>query len=245
MGHNIRRPSSIEFPFIAGIIRRNRDFITERDTVCTASLITDKNILTAEHCLTNEVVNGLIIIVGSNDLESPSRYYPAWWISFNQWSKLPSSRTTIYSNDIAVINLSTIIRDRIPYGILSFLSYRELRNKDVVTVGWGEINNGSFPRLLHAVNLKVLTKTDCALRARALSGENFKINENLICTVGDPFALLMRGDSGGPLLYKNKIVGINTGTGPLPQQSFHPDKINVHCNLKHYNDFLLNIISYM
>jgi hypothetical protein len=38
---------------------------------------------------------------------------------------------------------------------ISYLLYNELIEKTVVTLRWGEINNGSLPRIFHRARLKI------------------------------------------------------------------------------------------
>jgi secreted trypsin-like serine protease len=95
-----------EFPFIAALTRRVRTFIPERDTICTASLISKMDILTAEHCLEGESLNGFRIVVGSIDIFSHLKYYAAWWLNYDQWAEAKSIVSRNYRNDISIIRVN-------------------------------------------------------------------------------------------------------------------------------------------
>ncbi|XP_011500643.1 PREDICTED: uncharacterized protein LOC105364429 [Ceratosolen solmsi marchali] len=107
MGHKIREAKENEFPFIVAIIRRNRDVMPCRDIICTASLISNKDILTAEHCMHDEVANGVGLIIGSIDLNSVKKYYAAWWISYDQWEEVNLASKLIFAeNDILLLRVN-------------------------------------------------------------------------------------------------------------------------------------------
>jgi V8-like Glu-specific endopeptidase len=105
VGFNVRLARENEFPFIAAILRRNVDLNTERDLICAATLITNLNIITSAHCMENEIVTGIIIMVGSVDLASNPKYYPAWWIEFDQWATIRLIHNHYNTNDISIIRV--------------------------------------------------------------------------------------------------------------------------------------------
>ena len=71
----------------------------------------------------------------------------------------------------------------------------ELINTEAVSVGWGEINNGSFPNILQTTTLRILSKHECGRRATALDPEGSSrrliLPENYVCSIGNPFVSLM------------------------------------------------------
>jgi secreted trypsin-like serine protease len=95
-----------EFPFAAALTKRIDVLVTYRDAICSAVLISVKDILTSAHCLGYEVVDGVQIITGSIDILSGSIYYPAWWTSFYPWSLARNVNYGFFSNDIAIMRVN-------------------------------------------------------------------------------------------------------------------------------------------
>jgi hypothetical protein len=80
VGYNVRTATENEFSFIVAITKRSWSFIPERDTISAAVLISDKDILTTEHCLYGQILNSFRIIIGSINIFSHLKYYTGWWI---------------------------------------------------------------------------------------------------------------------------------------------------------------------
>jgi hypothetical protein len=70
------------------------------------------------------------------------------------------------------------------------LSNSDLYGLDVTTAGWGVSNTGSSAIGLEAVNLKILTNTECEERTNEILGYKLDMDIGIICTAIEPFALL-------------------------------------------------------
>jgi hypothetical protein len=79
----------------------------------------------------------------------------------------------------------------VPMAELSFRSYRFLKNKMVSIAGWGSINNGSYPIKLHSVMMHIILNEECIEQAESISGEEYMVDQNILCSKAQPFALLM------------------------------------------------------
>jgi secreted trypsin-like serine protease len=105
IGENIRSAEEYEFPFIVAITKYYVEHGWESRYTCTGSLISTTDVLTSEHCLTAEELNRIHILIGSSFLDSATRYYPMWWITFDQWAAYNNHEIVHNSNDIAILKV--------------------------------------------------------------------------------------------------------------------------------------------
>jgi secreted trypsin-like serine protease len=110
-----------EFPFIAVLTKRTRIINPQEDIICTASLISSKDILTAEHCVRGEGLYDFQVIVGSSDVISQSKYYPGWWITYEPWAYALRINNGHQINDIAIIRVINLLLLIITTLVLKYL----------------------------------------------------------------------------------------------------------------------------
>jgi hypothetical protein len=110
--NNIRQAASNEFPYIIGITRRVKNVLPERDLICTGAIFSRQYALTADHCVRVHTLTGIQIVVEPIDIIVDSRYYPAWWLTFEQWSEIKLTRNRFLQNDICIIRV-IIFKDKL------------------------------------------------------------------------------------------------------------------------------------
>jgi hypothetical protein len=74
-GENVGLAHEGEFPYIVSVRRanpNNRD--TEKDHVCTGVLVSNKDVVTVEHCFRHLRISNTEIIAGTNDLREGNIY---------------------------------------------------------------------------------------------------------------------------------------------------------------------------
>jgi hypothetical protein len=107
VGINIRPSEDNEFPFIVSIMQIN--YINPdptMDHLCAGSMISRKDVLTSEHCISMEVPNAIKVIVGSTNLYDGNEYFINWWISYDQLKNSQENEIEFIENDISIIRVS-------------------------------------------------------------------------------------------------------------------------------------------
>ncbi|XP_011498310.1 PREDICTED: chymotrypsin-2-like [Ceratosolen solmsi marchali] len=232
-----------EFQFIVAIVEVDDSYSIEKNLLCTGSLLTKSHILTCEHCFEEIESQPFRILAGSNSLIDATAFFPLFWISFDQWAVNEGEEIVYPENDIAMIKLIVAVPDECPTVTLATFSENEdLYGLWTVTAGWGQIKNDILPIILHKAIVKIITNENCENIIKALAGEECPVPEELyICTKNLPYTHLGEGDSGGPLLYENNLVGINKAL--CPDIDFSTYQVNAHLSIHYYRTFIASTIT--
>jgi len=191
---------------------------------CGASLIGDRWVMTAAHCVEGANIDILKVNIGEFDLSDGAQNAKAikhiyMHPEYNEGSN--------FNNDIALIELVETV-EHSPISLLDYDTSRELAliNSAVTVIGWGNVDAygpndasppNSQPNILRQVELSLLSNEQCKIMlAQAytdLEGINYSpnqvgITDSMICAnyTGDVAKGSCQGDSGGPL-----VVNTNQG----------------------------------
>jgi len=191
---------------------------------CGASLIGDRWVMTAAHCVDGANIAQLKINIGEFDLSDGAQNAK---VIKHIYMHPEYNDGSSFNNDIALIELVETV-EHSPITLLDYDTSRELAfdNSAVTVIGWGNVNAygpndvsppNSQPDILRQVELSLLSNEECKIKlAQAytdLEGINYLpnqvgITDSMICAnyTGDVEKGSCQGDSGGPL-----VVNTNQG----------------------------------
>ncbi|KAL9887121.1 serine protease SP24D-like [Glossina fuscipes fuscipes] len=219
-----RNASLGQFPYIISLRYRNTH-------ICGGSIISANYIVTAAHCVTNEVDDEVF------DMETRHLSIRAGSIrprtggvivQVAEFTKYPGYHG--FLGDIAVVRLAE------PLNFTNHISAINLTESDppdfanVLIAGWGRLSeNGPRPRILKYTPMASLSHDLCSML-------NPRIDESLLCMMTNPVnpTGICNGDSGGPAVYNGRLVGVaNYIRGDCGAS--HPD---VFARIAHYADWI-------
>ncbi|XP_023935763.1 trypsin, alkaline A-like [Bicyclus anynana] len=193
-----------QYPFLAGLMFSRTGSGTFY-LQCGGTIINNRNVLTAAHCLHGLNPNQWRARIGSARSSTGGRT-----INFNRITLHPHFNIFTYDSDIALIYASANIATggNVQLANIAGPNYNLLDNSVVFSAGWGSINwGGQFSDQLRHVQKWTINQATCRQRY-ANSGRN--VTDNMLCSgyldIGGRDACT--GDNGGPLLHNNIVVGI-------------------------------------
>jgi secreted trypsin-like serine protease len=179
-----------QFPFAAAISVQtaNSKFF------CGGSLLTQKHVLTAGHCVDGGVL--FTVQVGSNHLEGEDSYrYEA---STNDYILHPDYNADTLEHNLGFVVLRMDLILIVGYRwYVSYLPTQELEaGENAVVLGWGQLGDDAPgpENDLHYVELATLSNPEC----RIFYGN--QITDEMICAEGNYNEGTCIGDTGGPLV---------------------------------------------
>lgn len=189
-GRAVNSPS--KFAWMAGIMSN-----MGKQAFCTGSLINNRFVLTAAHCLINRDESMVHIILGEADLSSPSSsslYRPKRFYIHPSFTGLKSMQ-----NDIALIELDrkVVFSEKVKPICLPKPGPRVF--SPLTVAGWGLLSSGGRqPRVLQEAPVTQRSQAYCS----SIYGTDKYNYNNHICAVGTASGVC-NGDSGGPLMYSS------------------------------------------
>ncbi|WP_151477576.1 S1 family serine peptidase [Streptomyces albicerus] len=207
-----------ESPWTVALSSRDRFGGTRAGQFCGGVVIGRSTVLTAAHCLSEEVlgapprqVRDLRVVAGRGDLLSDEGKEIAireTWIN---------PRYDGYTNagDFAVLTLaeplaaSSVIRMAGPEDA----AYRT--GTDAVVYGWGDTTSGGdYARALRAARVRVLSDTVCEGAYPGSADGTYLAGSMLCAGEGAGGRDACQGDSGGPLVAQGRLIGlVSWGSG--------------------------------
>ncbi|XP_021190228.2 trypsin CFT-1 [Helicoverpa armigera] len=181
---------------------------------CGGSLLTSTAVLSAAHCFYGDRASEWRVLLGSSLSNSGSLHL------INSITLHPQYNHSSLNFDVAIVRLSNpaIYSNNVQPGSIAGSNYHVADGTSVTHVGWGALwYDGPASNQLMHVDINVINQQLCAERYAYLKTqpryENWPdVTDNMMCAgilnVGGKDAC--SGDSGGPLLHNNVIVGITS-----------------------------------
>ncbi|MER5181956.1 serine protease [Streptomyces sp. NPDC002896] len=205
-------------PWVVALSSRDRFGGTRAGQFCGGVLVGRSTVLTAAHCMSEEVLGGpasrmddLKVIAGRNDLRAKNgREIPVRRVSIN-----PEHSSVTNAGDAALLTLATPLPQSyvIPMARQGDPAYAPETRATVY--GWGDTTGaGQYSRTLRAAQVRVLPDALCK-KAYPGTREGTYVAASMLCAgerAGGRDAC--QGDSGGPLVAKGRLVGlVSWGSG--------------------------------
>ncbi|XP_072767402.1 chymotrypsin-1-like isoform X2 [Anoplolepis gracilipes] len=193
-----------QYPYQASLRFQNRHF-------CGGSVIDNRWILTASHCLTSFNDTAITVVLGTNTLDKGGDEYSSIKRFIHPFYSSPLVR-----NDIGLIKLDKdiVFGDKVKQIALPTENF-EKSNYPAILSGWGTTSYpGKVPNELQHIQLMVINQKQCL-------NTNFRVTNNNICTLNKKDEGACHGDSGGPLVADNEQIGVVSWGVPCAKG--HPD----------------------
>ncbi|XP_063983180.1 transmembrane protease serine 9-like [Diachasmimorpha longicaudata] len=192
-----------EYPFLVAI--------HSGDGFCSGSIISRNYVLTAAHCVNSLNVSDIPdISVRTGNVRSRTyggKIYRVDAIAIHKGFENHGN----FPHDIAIMKLKKLIKfNRYTEPISLSESVPRASNK-ITVIGWGRIapSNSTSPVKPQVIDEIVLSRKKCA----KIHGPD-PITKSHICVRGSKRLGICNGDSGGPALFNNALVGITSFSGP-------------------------------
>lgn len=201
-----------ESPWTVALSSRDRFGGTRAGQFCGGAVVGRTTVLTAAHCLAEEVLGGtpdrardLKVIAGRTDLLSSGGEE----IAVREVRVNPGYDGIGNAGDFAVLTLAEPLPQSSVVAMAGPDDPAYAPRTEAVVSGWGDTTGaGDYPRHLHAARVRVLPDGLCA-RAYPGGPDGTYRSDSMLCAgeaVGGPDAC--QGDSGGPLIARGRLIGL-------------------------------------
>ncbi|XP_066262338.1 transmembrane protease serine 9-like [Euwallacea similis] len=195
-----------EFPFMVALIYNSNMW-------CGGSLISDRFVLSAAHCVVNKKATDFALLVGDHDITTGSDTPDSAIYQVSAYEIHPNYDISSQKNDIALLQSSTQIYFGLSVGPVCLplkYTYQSFAGQPVTLIGWGQTEfGGQISNVLQKTQVNVISNSQCA------SQQTEPIIDGELCTYyPGEIRDACQFDSGGPVVWfdpasqRFQLVGI-------------------------------------
>lgn len=200
---------------------------------CAGTLIGAEWIVTAAHCHYETIRNiaNITVTISDYNLTEEQESTPVLDVRIH-----PDYNKETINNDIALIKLAT--PSLIPPLVISKVNHHDI-TKNATIWGWGVTTTSSpysLPNFLQKATISILPDNQCL----TLIGSNYD-SATMLCA-GNTLGTIDTcfGDSGGPIIVNNELVGITSWGGDNCADKDHP---GVYVRVENFQPWITSIIT--
>ncbi|XP_063369669.1 venom serine protease 34-like [Cydia amplana] len=181
-----------EFPMMAGVV-----YLEQEEIRCGATIISQRYVVTAAHCVAGRAASSLSVIVGEHDKTTGGDTSATQGFNVERVTVHPLYSSSNYDYDIAILRLGKdiVFSDRVGPVCLPFKFVNtDFAGSRFTLLGWGSLFiGGPVSNTLRKVDVDVLSQAACQRVVPALTPRQ-------LCHY-TPGKDTCQDDSGGPALY--------------------------------------------
>jgi len=208
----------------------------EGEHFCGASLIAEKYVLTAAHCIESERADAIQVVISEFDLQQSSE----------QEEKLAVKNIYMHQqygddNDIAILELASAT-NKTPVKLADSSLLESLAAGSPFTVmGWGNLlaDGEQFPNTLQEVQVPLVAYESCK---SSYANVGMEITGNMLCAgLSEGGKDSCQGDSGGPLVYQKDSEWFQTGVVSFGEGCAQANYPGVYTKVSNYSEWIAQV----
>ncbi|XP_012271469.1 venom serine protease 34 [Orussus abietinus] len=222
-----------EYPMMAGMVNS-----VQRLLYCGATIISNRHVITAAHCVAGRPFNQLAVLVGDHDLTTGAETNASKLLRVASYLVHPEYQSASLANDIAVVTVAEniVFSNEVGPACLPFHHKSDsFGGSKVVVLGWGTTEfAGASSNTLQKVILNVTSLPVCRRDFQ-------EVTSNQICTYSSGKDSC-QFDSGGPVLWQDPSSMRMVSVGIISYGGIcASEKPGVNTRVGAYLDWILSV----